>query len=371
MRILILGGYGLTGRLLARHLLEQTDAKVVLAGRHPDKAEQLAAQLNAGFEGRRVSSRRVDAAVRDDLLQALPGVDLLLVAAPTTRHSPTVIHAALNCGVDYLDVQLDARKLALLQSLAPEIERAGLCFITEAGFHPGLPSAMVRYAATQVDALHTAAVACYLNMGRAMPYSEAVDELMEAFRHYEGQVYEGGGWTNPANYRRRAVDFGGEIGVRDCVSMFFEELRDLPGMLPSLREVGFYISGTHWLVDWVITPLVMAGLKVPSARMTRQLGKIIWWSMQNFARPPYLVALKIEATGERAGQSVRVDSVLAHPDGYQLTAFPVVACLIQYLDGSARRPGLWMMGHLVEPARLFRDMERMGVRWNESSVEWP
>lgn len=368
MRILLLGGYGLTGRLLARHLLEQTDAEVVLAGRHPDKAEQLAARLNAGFEGRRIFSRRVDAAVRDDLLQALPGVDLVLVAAPTARHSATVIRAALDCGVDYLDVQLDARKLALLRSLAPEIERAGRCFITEAGFHPGLPSAMVRYAATQMDTLHTAAVACYLNMGRAMPYSEAVDELMEAFRHYEGQVYKGG-WTNPATYHRRAVDFGGEIGVRDCVSMFFDELRDLPTMLPSLREVGFYISGTHWLVDWVITPLVMAGLKIPSARLTHQLGKIMWWGMQNFARPPYLVALKIEATGERAGRSVMVESMLTHPDGYELTAIPVAACLIQYLEGSARRPGLWYMGHLVEPARLFRDMERMGVRWDEKNIE--
>jgi hypothetical protein len=35
--------------------------------------------------------------------------------------------------------------------------------------------------------------------------------------------------------------------------------------------------------------------------------------------------------------------------------------LLQYLEGSGRRPGLWMMGHLAEPVRLMKDMEKMGV----------
>jgi hypothetical protein len=44
-----------------------------------------------------------------------------------------------------------------------------------------------------------------------------------------------------------------------------------------------------------------------------------------------------------------------------LTAIPVVAFVEQYLDGSARKPGLWMMGHIVEPVRLMKDMEAMGA----------
>jgi hypothetical protein len=52
---------------------------------------------------------------------------------------------------------------------------------------------------------------------------------------------------------------------------------------------------------------------------------------------------------------------LSHPDGYQFTAIPVAACLLQYLDGSIRKPGLWTQANLVDPARFFRDVERMGV----------
>jgi saccharopine dehydrogenase (NAD+, L-lysine-forming) len=35
--------------------------------------------------------------------------------------------------------------------------------------------------------------------------------------------------------------------------------------------------------------------------------------------------------------------------------------MLQYLDGSIAKPGLWIMGHVVNPPRLMEDMKRMGV----------
>ena len=40
-KILILGGYGYTGRLLSRHLLQESGAEIILAGRHLEKARAL------------------------------------------------------------------------------------------------------------------------------------------------------------------------------------------------------------------------------------------------------------------------------------------------------------------------------------------
>ncbi len=361
-KILILGGYGLTGKSLARHLLAQSGAEIVLAGRDIGKAEALAAELSAAFGGARVSARRADAADASSLRDALRGTDLLLVAAPTTQHAQTVSRAALDCGVDYLDVQLSAAKLAALRQLVPEIERAGRCFITEAGFHPGLPAAMVRWAAARMERVESAITAGYLNMGRNLPYSEAVNELMEVFRDYQAQVFKNGQWTKAGSYETRTVDFGGEIGKRQCYSMFFEELRELPGMYPSLRQAGFYMAGSHWFVDWFIMPLVLAGLKIGPRAVEGPLGRLLWWGMQTFPGPPYITLLKVEAAGESGGAPATFSATVAHTDGYELTAIPVVACLLQWMDGAARRPGLWMMGHLVEPERLFRDMQRMGVQ---------
>jgi hypothetical protein len=354
---LILGGYGYTGKLLARHLLAQSKAKIILAGRSLEKAQTFAVALN----DERVSVARTDAADADSLTAALQGVDLLLVAAPTTHHAETVIRAALDAKVDYLDVQFSSRKLNILKELSAEIEEAGLCFVTEAGYHPGLPSAMVRYAATKLDSLESALTAGYLNMGKSLPYSEAVDELMEGFIDYQAQVYKNGAWTKLNQWDMRKFDFGEEIGKRSCYSMFFEELRALPDMYPSLKNTGFYISGSNWITDLLITPIVMVGLKVAPKRGLTPLGKLMWWGMQQ-SPPPYVIALKVEAKGLKNGQQAQVEVRIEHADGYELTAIPVVAYLLQYMDDSARCPGLHLMGQLAEPVRLFEDMQRMGVR---------
>jgi hypothetical protein len=360
-KILILGGYGYTGKFLAKHLLEQSAATIVLAARNTDKLQSYANQLNSDFGGERVSTVFADASNAVSLQNALKDVNLFLVAAPVTQYAETVIRAALDSGTDYLDVQLSARKFTLLKNLEQDIEKAGLCFITEAGFHPGLPSAMVRYAALHLDKLNSAMTACYLNMGKTLPYSDAVNELMEAFKNYQAQVFKNGRWTKPGSYQQRTIDFGNGIGLRKCYSMFFEELQDLPELYPSLTDVGFYISGSHWFVDLFITPLIIAGVKIGPRNIIPPLGKLFWWGMQTFHKPPYLVLLKIEASGEKEGRPVNITVTIEHKDGYELTAIPVVAALLQYLDGSVRKPGLWLMGHFAEPKRLFSDMEKMGV----------
>lgn len=90
----------------------------------------------------------------------------------------------------------------------------------------------------------------------------------------------------------------------------------------------------------------------------------MWWAMGK-SKLPYVVALKVEAKGLLNGRQAEVHVRIAHPDGYEFTAIPVVAYLKQYLDGSARCDGVHMMGHIAEPLRLFKDMQAMGVELNE------
>jgi saccharopine dehydrogenase (NAD+, L-lysine-forming) len=360
--ILILGGYGATGKTLARHLLQQTDTRLVLAGRHLEKAHALADKFNKDYKGVRVEVAFVDAADGATLRKGLVGIDLLLNAAPTTTYTEDIIRASLEAGVDYVDIQIGEQKLATLRSCAAEIEKAGLCFITEAGFHPGLPAAMVRLAGEEFDVLEKAVTAGYLNIGPGAEYTDAVDELMEEFKHYRSQVFKDGKWTIPGSWEMRKVNFGGEVGIKQCASMFFEELGEIPAMFPGLSETGFYISGSHWFTDWVIYPIAMLGLKIAPRRGIRPLGRLVWWGMTRVPKPPYTVILKVEAEGIKESQLKSLEISVSHADGYELTAIPVVAMLKQVLDGSERKPGLWMMGHLVDPQRLFQDIERMGVR---------
>ena len=359
--ILILGGYGATGRLLTKHLLAQTDYNLIIAGRNLKKARAFVDSLHDP----RVTATRADAADPASLKEALQGMDFLLVAAPTTHHAGTVVCAALEAGVDYLDVQYSDLKLEALRAHEREIHQKKLCFVTEAGYHPGLPSAMIRYAASKLDCIESARTACYLNMGN-LQYTEAVDELMEGFIHYQAQIYKDGAWTKPSSWDMRKFEFGEEIGTKSCYSMFFEELRCIPEMYPTLKDTGFYIAGSNLLADLILTPIIFVGLKLAPKRGIRPLGRLMWWAMGK-SKPPYKVVLKVEAAGQLNGKPVRVEASIEHEDGYELTAIPVVALLMQY--DRVRKPGLHMMGHLAEPELFFRDMEEMGVRVKTAILE--
>jgi len=93
------------------------------------------------------------------------------------------------------------------------------------------------------------------------------------------------------------------------------------------------------------------------------LSRLFAWSLRWASKPPFATALQLEAEGEgKGGEPRRLRLRLAHADGYEVTAIPVVACLLQWLDGGARKPGLATMANIVEPSRFLGDLERLGVR---------
>lgn len=364
--LLILGGYGNTGLPLARLLLGETNVALVLAGRNPEKARTAAEELNRRFPGERVTARAADAADRESLKRAFQGMDLVVVASSTSQYARQVAGAALEAGTDYLDVQYSTAKFRALGSLAAAIEKEGRCFITDGGFHPGLPAALVRYAATFFDRMERARVGSVIKIDwkRLSLADSTLDELLAEFNDFQTLVFQQGRWKNlPLGGMLNPItmDFGSEFGRQYGVPMFLEEMRALPEACPGLQDTGFYVGSFNWFVDWLILPVAMVALRLAPHRALGPMGRLMRWGLDTFTRPPYGTLLKVEAEGEKGGRAKGLEVLISHTDGYQMTAIPVAACLLQYLDGSIRKPGLWTQANLVEPRRLMQDMQRMGA----------
>jgi saccharopine dehydrogenase (NAD+, L-lysine-forming) len=364
--IVILGGYGNTGREVARLLLEHSNVHLVLAGRNGERAAQAAVEWNRQFPGERVAGLAADASDAETLKRAFGGADLVVVASSTSEHTDVVAGAALEAGLDYMDPHYSAGKLKALQGLAPVIESAGRCFITDAGFHPGLPAALVRLAARRLGALRSARVASVIQIDWAsLDFSPAtLDELVSEFREYKAMHFVDGRWKSMSFLQMMLpvwFRFDHGFGRRYAMPMFLEEMRPLPELVPTLRETGFYVGGFNWFVDWIIFPLGLGLLWVPSPRGPRLFSRMMLWGLKRFGRPPYGTLLKLEAAGLRDGAEAELVLVVFHADGYVLTAAPMVATLLQVLDGSARKPGLHFQALLADPERLLADMQRMGV----------
>lgn len=356
---LILGGYGNIGRLIAELLLKQTDTNLVLSGRNIEKAEMLAANFNQKYPGNRVSAQRVDAAEKLTLKNAFERVDLVIVASSSSEYMRNIAETAIEIGIDYIDCQYSIAKLQILNSLKKKIEGAGCCFITDAGFHPGLPAALIRYAAPYFDSLEKAYVGSMIKINwKNLSFSDyTVWEIIEELKKFKSCNCQHWQCKN----RSKQFYFGWEFGKQTILPMFLEEIRTLPQTIPSLKETGFFVGGFNWFVDYLVMPLGLAALNLWPQKALKPVEKLLMWGLKTFSHPPYRTILLLEASGWKNEQYKAMRVEVSHPDGYALTAISTVACLLQYLDSSIRKDGLWLQAHLADPSRLLKDIQNLGA----------
>ncbi len=362
--IFILGGSGNTGEKIATLLLKWTDDHIILAARNENKLSHTAEKLN---HPDRVSWTSVDASDKDLLVESISGMDIVVSAASIAQFTETIARACMEAKCDYLDIQYSNSKVKILKSMTGEIESSGQYFISEAGFHPGLPAALVRYADSQLDVLESAVIYTTINMD--MNHVELADatkqEFMRELQDYDTSFLQDGQWKKASLWTTRdfkKIDFGEPVGEKWCAPMMFEEIRNLPELIPSLKETGFFITGFGWIMDWVITPFSMVMVKLFPNAMTKSMGQLFTWAWKQTSKPPFYTIMKLKAIGTKDGKETQLETTLSHEDGYWFTAIPVVACLLQYLDGVIQKPGLHWMGQIVEPGQLMNDMEKMGVK---------
>jgi saccharopine dehydrogenase (NAD+, L-lysine-forming) len=357
--ILILGGYGGTGKVFCRYLLNETSVNVIIAGRRLEKAEEFADELRQEFSPDRIYARHTDASDAENLRRSFQDIDIVLVAATTTKWAKQIAETALEANIDYLDIYFQQDVYGVLESMQQQIQDTGKCFITQAGFHPGLPSVYIRKGAQYFDRYDKAIIAFAMNA--RIEESESVLEIVDSIADYKPEFFQNGSWKIGTYKDVIKIDYGNRFGVKSSMPLDMVEIKPLPEMC-GLRETGVFTTGFNWFTDYLLFPLMMLSYKVKKGSFRHFWAKLLAFGLNKFSCEKEGVVFLLKAEGEKDGKHQKVEIFSEHDNGYDFTVIPVIACLKQYFDGTIRKPGLWMMGHIVDTDFIFSEMERMNVK---------
>lgn len=158
--ILIVGGYGQVGRVVADRLGRLFPGRVVVAGRSLERAEAFARQTDG-----RVRPRQLDATDLADLASALDGVRVVVMCVD--RPDAGFARACLARGVHYTNVTATYRLIQQIEALHDVAQTHGATAVLSVGLAPGVTNLLAHHASAPFERLDRVDLFVLLGIGDA------------------------------------------------------------------------------------------------------------------------------------------------------------------------------------------------------------
>lgn len=156
-RVLIVGGYGHVGKLIARELIGRAHAAVRLAGRALEKAQGAASALGC------------EAAVLDldkpETWEAVSEAEIVIVCIDA--RDGTFAGHVLSKGKLYIDITASYSIIEAVEALQGMSQAWGGTAVLSVGFAPGLTNLLTKAASERLDGAESARIGVVLGLGDA------------------------------------------------------------------------------------------------------------------------------------------------------------------------------------------------------------
>jgi saccharopine dehydrogenase-like NADP-dependent oxidoreductase len=354
--ILILGGYGFAGSETAKLLIEHTDCSITLAGRNLDKACKKAKELNQSYSYNRADELMLDAGNIDEMAEKMKAFDLVIVCIPLASLGDNVAKAAIKAEINYIDLNLNEKKQKTLKDSIDLIKKKGLTFISEAGLVPGTPAFMLRLIQKELPSISEVTFSGYFNE-KEVTMGSCEDMIKEAST--KPLVLQDGKWVETSLMKGINIDFGGEIGLKKCYPLRMMEIEDLALRL-GLNKCNVYSVGIGGMADLIVVIWSVFKLYKKESR-AKKGAKLLYRAANKNRKPPYITIVQAKGIGQENNENKEITLSLVHTNAWIGTAIPVAACVLQLLDGTIKKPGLFRMGELVEVERFKNDISNLGM----------
>jgi saccharopine dehydrogenase-like NADP-dependent oxidoreductase len=350
--ILVVGGYGVVGSRIAADLATNYPGRVVVAGRHLDRAEAAAAAIGNGVQG-----RRIDVGVPDEIATALRGVSVAVNCIDQPQRG--LMWAAIDRGLAYTDITPHLTSLGRGEAYERVIAAAkatGACVLLGAGLVPGISSVMVRALADELggaESIETALMLSADDLTGPGSFDYLLQELTMGFDLYvDGADRPARPFTSP-----REVAYPPPMGLRQAYVFPFSDQVLYPRTMGA-RTVITRLSIDPPRIGRLLSVLIGVGatraLSRPRVRAAlsrlRQRGRP--------AEPVAPYALRVDVRfGERT-----LTATLAGRGQANATASGTAALVRSLVDGDVTQPGAWMPEQVIDPERFFSRLADRGLQ---------
>jgi saccharopine dehydrogenase (NAD+, L-lysine forming) len=338
--------------VIAQHLTAApTIRSLVLTDLDGDLARRTADDLRSD----KVRSMRLDASDVDAVRTMLRGIDLV-VNATLPRFNPAIQEAALDDGVDYLDLSNDIRDPF---HDSPRWKDAGLTSLHGMGEDPGLSNVFARHAADGLDRVDTikirdgdtASSPDYPFVSLFSPET-FLEETLAPSRIWKGDAYV----DVPPLGEREVYEFPPPVGSLVVYSVDHEETDTLPHFIgKGVRYVDFKLALDDATVRSLTTFRNLGFAGAPGGMYSATRRAIL----NSIPKPADLrgrveghAALVVEVDGWRGGerQHITLSTSLGHAEAFR--RFGTTAT--SYLTGTGAAVGALLLaaGQVPGPGKL-------------------
>ena len=349
-KILLVGGYGHVGAILASELAVRYPGQVIIAGRRRDQAEALAATVPGG-----AGVAELDVLDEESVKLAARHAKLI-VNCSIDQRTPTLLQAAFTNASAYLDIGANATAITGMLELSPEAAQHGTCALVAAGLDPGCTNVMAALASERAGSAHSINVALLLSSSDAFG-DAAIDYMLEALASPIAVDYRGRRKMLSAYSERRHCEFPPPYGRKLTYSFPFPEQAFFAETLQARQAANWYAMDSA-----AINTLLLASVRLGFTRLLRKerVRVATRWLFQRLSRLPGGkddVCALAEAQGSNGTWRV---SLTGHQESKTtaLCALPMVEALV---DGRLDQPGVWLPEQVIDPTAYLHALTGLGL----------
>jgi hypothetical protein len=361
MRVLLLGGYGNFGTLIARRLSREPDLTVIIAGRSEQKARALAGELNAAWA-------KVDVfADPDGHLRRLKPDILIHTSGPFQGQGYEVAEACIRHGVHYVDLADGRDFVANVGRLDEAARAAGVLVVSGASSVPGLTSAVLAKYSGEFETLDTIdfGISTAQQTGRGLATVRAV--LGYAGKPFktliDGRMRDVCGWQD---LRWRKFP---DLGWRALGNCDVPDLALFPRLVPSLRTVrfraGLELPMLH-LGLWMLTWPVRFGI---APNLSGAAPALLWMSRLFDLFGTDDSGFYMEMTGRAPDgrpRQVVFDLTARGGDGLMIPCTPAIVLALKLANGAMKRRGAVPCVGLLDLDEILSELRPLRITWQAS-----